>query len=91
MLAVAVLSSLSQVLKDPRAPWHWPAPFHRAHHSPEWWVVWAAMAVRAVLWGWDTEGRPIRWQPCAPACAQRTHHADEFHLCLPVILSVFPL
>lgn len=51
MLAVAFLSFLSQALRTHRAPWHWPAPLHHAHHSPEWWVVWAVLAVQGCALG----------------------------------------
>lgn len=63
VLAVAFLSFLSQALKDPRAPWHWPAPLHHTHHSPEWWVLWAVMAVQSCALGLGH--RRQHWGPVA--------------------------
>lgn len=34
----------------------------------------------------------MRWPTCAPRSGQGgTHHANEFHLCLPVLQSALPL
>lgn len=75
---------------------------HHAQHSPEWWTLWALRAVQGRTLGpglRDMEARggtPYTGYPCGPhphphRGQGRTHHANEFHLLLPILLSVFPL